>query len=151
MDCHEMSEQLLAAESLDHLSEEVENHLLDCPACRTRRDRLALALESLTLGLDEPADDMSTERIMGAIRREVEEADHPTPFRSWIIAGTLIITGLLGLRFSEVMNWLRQAVGPGIDVAMSLILGLFLTGYICMLVGSNLRRVQRLFRVRLRQ
>jgi hypothetical protein len=48
------------------------------------------------------------------------------------------------------MNWLRMAMGPGIDVAMSLILGIFLTAYICMLVGVNLRRVQRVLRVRLR-
>ena len=89
-----------------------------------------------------------TERVMEAVRREAAVEEQPTPFRNWIIAGTVLLGGLFGLRFSDVMNWLRNSFGPALDLAVGIILGLFLTAYICMLVASNLRRVRRVFRLR---
>lgn len=78
--------------------------------------------------------------------REVAEPHEPMPLRNWLVAGVLIFGGILGLHYSESFEWLRLAFGEAIDLAMGLILGVFLTTYLCLLVGSNLKRVQRLFR-----
>jgi hypothetical protein len=84
---------------------------------------------------------------MQAVRLESERPP-PASLRTWFIAGTFILGGLLGLRFSDVMTWLRASFGPFLDVTVSVILGLCLTGYICILVGTNLQRLMKILRIR---
>ncbi len=154
MECHDVTEFILSMDNATDLPSEVEQHLQSCPRCSQEFDQLARAVGSLRIESADLADSALTERVMFAVRGEAVRSealsadDQPTSLRNWIIVGTILLGGLLGLRFSEVMDWLRYSFGPAIDVAMSLILGVFLTGYICMLVASNLGRVLRLFRLR---
>lgn len=154
MDCRDVTEFILSMDNAEDLPTEVEQHLCGCPRCSREFEQLARAVGSLRIESVDLADPALTERVMLAVRSEVPGVDagpadeQPTSLRNWIIVGAIILGGLFGLRFSDVMNWLRHSFGPAIDVAMSLILGLFLTGYICMLVASNLGRVLRVFRLR---
>ena len=154
MDCRDVTEFILSMDNAEDLPMEVEQHLSRCPRCSREFHQLARAVGSLRIESVDLADPALTERVMRAVRSEAPGADavpadeQPTSLRNWIIVGTIILGGLLGLRFSDVMDWLRHSFGPAIDVAVSLILGLFLTGYICMLVASNLGRVLRVFRLR---
>lgn len=159
MECHDVTEFILSMDNSEDLPTEVEEHLSRCPRCSREFNRLARAVGSLRIESVDLADPVLTERVMRAVRSEAPTAaaagvdavtvdEQPTSLRSWIIVGTIILGGLFGLRFSDVMNWLRHSFGPAIDVAMSLSLGLFLTGYICILVASNLSRVRRVFRLR---
>ncbi len=154
MDCRDVTEFILSMDNSEDLPTEVEQHLCGCPRCSREFEQLARAVGSLRIESVDLADPALTERVMLAVRSETPGVDaapadeQPTSLRNWIIVGTIILGGLFGLRFSDVMNWLRHSFGPAIDVAMSLILGLFLTGYICMLVASNLGRVLRVFRLR---
>ena len=152
MDCREVTEYMLAADNNAPPPAAVRTHLETCPQCSKEFNRFTDAVAALLRDqLDETvADPAITERVMGAVRREMVAVgvEPPTALRSWIIAGTILLAGLLGLRFSEVMSWLRLSFGPAIDIAMSLILGTLLTAYICLLVGSNLDRVRRVLRLR---
>ena len=150
MECHDVTESVLSMDNTADLPAEVERHLQGCSRCRRELSQLARAVGSLRIEGVDPVDAALTERVMRAVKREALSADEqqPTSLRNWILVGTVLLGGLFGLRFSDVMDWLRHSFGPAIDVAMSLILGLFLTGYICMLVASNLNRVLRVFRLR---
>jgi len=154
MECHDVTDFMLSMDNTTELPIEVERHLQGCPRCRRELNQLAGAVGSLRIERVDPVDAVLTERVMRAVRRDAvrNEAlsadEQPTSLRNWILVGTVLLGGLFGLRFSDVMDWLRHSFGPAIDVAMSLILGLFLTGYICMLVASNLNRVRRVFRLR---
>jgi len=156
MDCRDVTEYLLAMDNNEPLSPEVARHVESCPRCAREYRVLVAAVSDLTHAADDPvpaADSALTLRVLDAVRAEAigtdaPDAPRPAPLRNWVIAGTLLLGGLLGLRFSDVMSWLRNSFGPAIDVAMSVILGVFLTGYICILVASNLGRVRRVLRLR---
>ncbi|MBU8914121.1 MAG: hypothetical protein KOO61_08875 [Spirochaetales bacterium] len=149
MDCRDMTEFMLSMDNTTDLPPEVEQHLRGCARCRREFDQWAVAVGSLRIESGGLEDSALTERVMRAVRNEAPRTEEqPTPLRNWIIVGTVLLGGVFGLRFSDVMDWLRTSFGPAIDVAMSLILGVFLTGYICMLVASNLSRVLRVFRLR---
>jgi hypothetical protein len=155
-------EYIVELDNGEALPRAVADHLSHCARCRAEAERLSGVLDSMQhdaacggaySGVSPSsygADLALTGRIMAAIVEEASgvAANQPTRLRSWIIVGALILVGVTGLRFSEVMTLLRQSVGPVIDVAMSVILGVFLTGYICMLVVSNMDRVLRIFRQR---
>lgn len=90
-------------------------------------------------------------RIMYAIRRQAAAiaADKElqlVAFRGWIVAGAVMLVGVFGLRFSNWMADLRATYGPSVDIATGLVMGLILTGYLCMLVVSNFDRGSRLLR-----
>jgi hypothetical protein len=163
MECRDVTEFMLVMDNDGVLPVAVQQHLQHCPNCRRGFEALSLAVSALSAEPAGARDPDLTDRVMRAVRseaggipavgwdlpdEEMESGEQPTSLRNWIIVGSVLVGGLFGLRFSDVMNWLRHSFGPAIDVAMSLILGVFLTGYICLLVGSNLGRVRRLFRVR---
>ena len=149
MDCRDMTEFMLSMDNTTDLPPEVEQHLRGCGRCSREFDQWAVAVGSLRIESGGLEDSVLTDRVMRAVRSEAPRTEEqPTPLRNWIIVGTVLLGGIFGLRFSDAMDWLRTSFGPAIDVAMILILGVFLTGYICMLVASNLRRVLRVFRVR---
>ena len=163
MECRDAMDLMLSLDNAGAPPPDLAAHLRGCARCRAEFGRLNAAVVALEIGhADSAATELTntvlTERIMEAVRHDaaavmtgdeaLSEEERPELFRNWIIAGTLLVAGLFGLRFSDVMDWLRNSFGPTIDVAMSLILGVFLTGYICMLVGSNLRRVRRALRLR---
>ncbi len=150
MDCRDVMEYVFKLDNDEALPAAVAQHLSTCESCRTHAEQLGEVLTGIQREWAVREDPDLTERIMSLVAREASGVAHdqPTRLRSWIIVGALILVGVTGLRFSEVMTMLRQSVGPIIDVAMSVILGIFLTGYICMLVGSNMGRVLRIFRHR---
>lgn len=156
MDCHDVDTFLMDMDNGEPIPAGVAHHLESCARCRAVVARMNAASQALFMDFSaggEAIDDALCERVMGAIRDEAaaeHATDPPTSLRNWVIIGTVLFAGLLGLRFSEVMVSLRTALGPGIDVAMSVILGVFLTSYLCILVASNLRRVGRILGVRLR-
>ncbi len=151
MTCREALRELLALDSDQKPRQELAAHLARCERCRREEAKLRFAMMALRPPERRRTDDELTSRIMTAIRAEpsphgVAEPHEPMPLRNWLVAGVLIFGGILGLHYSESFEWLRLAFGEAIDLAMGLILGVFLTTYLCLLVGSNLKRVQRLFR-----
>lgn len=151
MTCREALRKLLALDANQDPEQELVAHLSGCKGCRLEEAKLRLAMMALRSPDCLRTDDELTDRIMTAVQaepspHEVTEPHGPMPLRNWLLAGVLIFGGILGLHYSESFEWLRLAFGEAIDLAMGLILGVFLTTYLCLLVGSNLKRVQRLFR-----
>ncbi len=151
MTCREALRELLALDADQEPRQDLAAHLARCERCRQEEAKLRFALASLRVAERESTDEELTGRIMAATqaeppRHEAAEAHEPMPLRNWLLAGVLIVGGILGLHYSKSFEWLRLAFGEAIDLAIGLILGVFLTTYLCLLVGSNLRRVQRLFR-----
>ena len=156
MTCHDAIDSLLALDNNEPPRRDLASHLDACPACSREWTRLRAATRVLRFSETETFDDDSalTARIMESIRREprpvgtMADPHVQMPLRRWLLAAALLVAGVLGLEYSESLDWLRVSFGSTIDLAMGLILGLFLTIFLCMLVGSNLKHVQRLFRVR---
>ncbi len=90
-----------------------------------------------------------TEQVMRAIHQAAaspHDLDPKLSLGGWAVGGAVIIAGFVVVQFNKVVDWLRGFFGPGIDVALAMILGIALTVYLLMLVGSNLRAVRRVWR-----
>ena len=105
------------------------------------------------------ADPFLTARIMEAVRVEAaRQLQDPVPdmprriarLPGWTMAGAIILSSLVLIHFSKVVAYLRDSMGNTIDVSLGIILGIVLTIYISLLVGSNLPKVQRILRLRIR-
>ena len=154
MTCHDALETMLALDNNEPPRPALVAHLAACDACSREWVRLQAATELLRLAETEEDDPALTSRIMESVRREppplgaISDPHLRMPFRRWLAAAALLLGGVLGLEYSESLDWLRVSFGSTIDLAMGLILGLFLTIFLCVLVGTNLKYVQRLFGVR---
>ena len=157
MTCNEALNRLLSLDNGEQPDRETALHLTSCPGCLAQANRLRAALDSVleppAVASDPAASDAAlTNAIMTAVRSLPAVTTpgrlHAMPLRNWLFAGLLILGGTFGLQYSDSLDWLRVSFGPVIDLAIGLILGLVLTTYLCILVGSNLERVSRLFRLR---
>ncbi len=151
MTCREALRELLMLDADQDPYTELAAHLARCEQCRREEAKLRFAMMALRSPERRRTDDELTGRIMAAVLAEPAPGEPgtergPMPLRNWLAAGVLILAGILGLQYSDSFEWVRLAFGEAIDLAMGLILGVFLTTYLCLLVGSNLKRVQRLFR-----
>ena len=84
----------------------------------------------------------------GNAARETPSPEQRIRLPGWTAGGVVILASLVLIQFSKVVAYLRDTLGSVIDVSLGIMLGLALTIYICVLVGSNLRAVQRLLRLR---
>lgn len=166
MTCERARELIVDLDARAEPGPELARHLSGCAACRSLRDRLRRVEASSTLTSETTADAAHglpptsrdlTDRIMHAVTAEAADrgrvspasapASRPVGLRGWTVGGALILAGLVSIEFSDVVEWLRDAFGSVIDVALSTMLGIALTVYIMLLVGLNLRAVRRALRL----
>ena len=147
MECSKVMEVVLTQDNGAELSATVHEHLRECEQCRTQATLINGAIAALQQTTAKHEDTVLTNRIMSAIRNDAADLQ-PVALRGWVVVGAVMLAGLFGLRFSRWMADLRSALGPSVDIATGLVLGLLLTGYLCMLVASNFDRVSRVFRHR---
>lgn len=151
MNCDDIRATILDLDNHEALPEVVAEHLSDCDACRSFSEQMADAANLVRLPVALTANPELTARIMAAVRLEAESrlsrflgngVAPPFAIRGWLIVGTVILASLFLVPFSDILNTLRRSLGPGIDLALSLALGIGLTVYICVLVVSNHTKVE---------
>lgn len=112
-------------------------HLSACPACRARIEREAAAITAYRTGKADPRLPILEERVMAAIRLT------PRPrrvvlLRDWIVAGLVIALSMALIPLGEEFDLVKEAFGPRYAMPLSLVLGLVLTVYIAVFIGSHL-------------
>lgn len=177
MTCATALESMVTLDRGERPGTELQEHLNSCAACRAVYQRL-VAIETVVQVTPTPhggelrsareaatadaSEEALTARIMALVRAEAargagavgaaESSAEPARIRlpGWTAGGLIIIASLVLLPFSRVFAWLRSSMGAGLDVAIGTMLGLALTIYIMLLVGSNLPAVRRILRLRIR-
>lgn len=175
MTCARARELIVKLDAHEAPGPRLAHHLDDCEACSKLYDRLQRVETSAALGPEAsppttgeplPTSTDFTARVMRAVSAESRAArspacaDAPAPaeppdqrpvgLRGWTVGATIILAGVVAIEFSDAVAWLRCEFGSVIDVALGTMLGVALTVYILLLVGSNLRAVLRLLRPRIR-
>lgn len=150
MTCRRARKLILELDADEQPPEHLGEHLGSCARCRDLRARLVHVERNARLTPTTAPDPALTSRIMHAVRTQAhrpgEWAGTPVRLRGWAAGGTVIVASMVAVQFSEVVDWLQRALGPVIDVALGVMLGLALTIYVLVLVGSNLESVRRLLR-----
>jgi hypothetical protein len=164
MDCKEMLDRIIEAdgdESLPlfrHLA--LEFHLLICPRCSREFRRYRLGRELLSAAGQDPElkspglPDLSAS-IMAVILAESAGTSGPEDavsealsFRRWVITGCIIMISLVSVFFGLTFTELSAAAGFSLLVPMSLTIGIFISAYGALFIGSHLKELSERFGLR---
>jgi hypothetical protein len=129
-------------------------HFLHCPRCAAAAAALETAQSIMQAGFFPPAPALE-EAVMDAIRREaLDPGDVPAEitsppetvsFRSWVIAGFIILLSLssafFGLDFAEV----AEEGGSSFLIPVGLTVGMVVSVYGALFIGTHLKELSSRF------
>jgi hypothetical protein len=129
-------------------------HRLRCPRCARKIDALEMTRDFMKTGFFPPSPGFE-EPVMAALRDaeflEVHDAApdiHGVSFRSWVITGIIIVVSLsasfFGLDFAEI----SANHGLSFLLPVGLTMGIVVTGYGALFIGSHLKELSARFRLR---
>jgi hypothetical protein len=163
MDCKEMMNLIIEADGDEsfslfrHLA--LEFHLLICPRCSREFRHYRLGRELLSASCQDPELKSSSlpdfsDSIMAVILAESAEDSGPEDsmtealsFRRWVITGCVIMISLVSVFFGLTFTELSAASGFSLMVPMSLTIGIFISAYGALFIGSHLKELSERFRL----
>jgi hypothetical protein len=128
-------------------------HLFICPRCVREVKNLEEAQKILRTGFPLPPPDLE-ESIMARIYAEVPEAEEEhyeipagVPLKGWVITGIIILfslaTSFFGMDFAEI----AASEGSSFLIPVGLTIGVVVTGYGALFIGSHLKELSERFRL----
>jgi hypothetical protein len=128
-------------------------HILFCDSCAGDLSRLEHAREILRTGFIPPSPDFE-DAIMNSIY--AEEAEDSSVFdmpggvstRGWVIVGLLILFSLMTIFFGRDFLSIAKAQGSSFLLPLGITIGLIITAYGALFIGSHLKELMERFRLR---
>ncbi len=159
MQCRRATELLFRLDNNEPRPQELLDHLEQCPECR----RIAAGLDDAAAAVRwyspeesrAPATALlysaaTTRRIMSRIhqtspvRAASPDESSAVRFWFWLGGGVLLILGAAGFRYAIPYQFLADsAMGPAVDLAVTLATGIILTLYTGLFALGNWQRLQR--------
>lgn len=159
MQCRKATELLFRLDNNTPRPAELRHHLDHCPECRRVADALDDAAAAVRWYSPEEAQTpatallysaATTRRIMARVHRTQPEwtptvdENAAVGFWVWLGGGVLLILGAAGFRYANPYQFLAEsAMGPAVDLAVTLATGIVLTLYTGLFALGNRRRLQR--------
>ena len=130
-------------------------HLFFCPDCSRTYERLEASREILGEDFFPPAPDLE-ESIMRQVAAEdsgiFETNDAPAPVlpgglstRGWVIAGLIILVSLASAFIGMEFNSLAHSAGMSFLLPVGITIGIVLTSYGALFIGSHLKELREKF------
>ena len=126
-------------------------HLLYCPSCSAQINNLQCLEEIMKTDFLPPSPDFEGP-LMERLYEEacMEETDAPTGFslKGWVITGFFVLLSLsssfFGMNFTEIAD----AEGSSFLLPVGITIGIVLTGYGALFIGSHLKELSARLRLR---
>ena len=129
---------------------QVSLHLLFCPDCAQQVERFEVCRDMLRLDCMPPSPGLE-EKVMAMIAveqdEEAQEAEVPGGFstRGWVIAGLAMLVSLATAFFGLEFNKIALAAGMSFMIPVGITIGLALTSYGALFIGSHLKELMERF------
>ena len=157
LDCHTVMDSVYVYESdsdssltvLDHIR--IGLHLLLCPDCTRELRNLRCVEEIMKTDFFPPSPDYE-ELLMEQLFKEDMEENTDAPagfsFRGWVIIGFFVLLSLSSSFFG--INFIKIANSEGLSflLPLGLTIGMVLTCYGALFIGSHLKELSTRFRLR---
>ncbi|GHV63177.1 hypothetical protein AGMMS49587_12340 [Spirochaetia bacterium] len=134
-------------------------HCFFCPQCAREIERFEVSRDLLRDDFFPPAPDFE-DQVMAQIDREADEAGQDAwrpvfqeaaagvSFRSWVIAGLVMLVSLSTSFFGMDFVRVAQSLGSSFLLPVGLTIGVILTGYGALFIGSHLKELSDRFGLR---
>jgi hypothetical protein len=143
MNCEKIQRKFLEMDNRSIIPLSVQFHMLYCSKCR--RDIAYLNSQFLSLRSQAPfqMDRNRVEDIMLAVFKSDARYDHHVSGFQWGFVGFIILVSLFIIPFSNSFGWLRNYFGAGLEIPLSIVLGLVFSAYALAGIFSNLDELKK--------
>lgn len=143
MNCEKIQNRFLEMDNCSRIPLSVQAHMLYCSRCR--RDITVLSKKFASLRSQEPfaMDRDLCEKIMRDVFLSRTRYEHHVSGFQWGAAGSIILISLVLIPFSDTFVWLRARFGTGLELPVSIVLGLFLSIFVLAGIFSNLDELKK--------
>ncbi|MBP7585981.1 MAG: hypothetical protein KBA61_18195 [Spirochaetes bacterium] len=141
MRCDTFIQRYTALDNLEKPGPMMRLHALRCDRCRAEASRMDGAARLVrTMEPDLLRDDLTT-RIMAGIRFSGTVYGRKVSIFNWVSAEILLLAALVLVQFSEPRIWLVNQLGRGFEMALSVSLGVLITLFSALLVGTHMKEL----------
>jgi hypothetical protein len=143
MNCETTQKRFLEMDNRSIIPVSVQFHMLFCSKCR--RDIAYLNSQFASLRDEAPfsMDRDRCEEIMRTVFSSGVRYDQHVSGFQWSAVGLVILVSLFVIPLSNSFGWLRNFFGPGLEIPLSIVLGLVFTAYALAGIFSNLEVLKK--------
>lgn len=139
MKCETFIEKYTALDNLQGPGFLMRLHLLGCARCRKEAVRLDAVYRRVKMMEPDLLRGDLSERIMSAIRFSGVPYGKKVSMANWVSAWSLLVASFFLVQFSEPRMWLGDQLGRGLEMALSVCLGVLITIFSAVFVGAHMR------------
>ncbi|MDR1429007.1 MAG: peptidoglycan-binding protein [Spirochaetaceae bacterium] len=140
----------------------IDAHIFFCPRCARELRRWQLGRDLLSASCQDPAltiGGFELPDISGAVMGDILAESGETPdtasggaevlsFRRWVVAGCVIVVSLVSVFFCFDFTELSAASGLSLMIPMGVTIGIIISAYSALFIGSHLKELSQRFRLR---
>lgn len=143
MNCENIQQRFLEMDNHSRIPLSVQFHTLYCSRCRHDIAMLTERFESLSAEAPFTIDRDMCEQIMLEVFRSKKQYEHHVSGLQWSVVGTILLISLFAIPFSNSFGWLRNYFGAGLEIPISIVLGLSLSIYALAGIFSNMESLKK--------
>jgi len=152
MSCEKIMDRVYEQEDVSAFGQvRIGLHLFACPDCAQRAERLELCQDVLRRDFLPPSPKLE-DTVMAAIAEEegafdAKEAVVPGGFSlgGWVVAGLVLLVSLTTVFFGMEFNNIALAAGMSFMIPIGITVGIVLTCYGALFIGSHLKKLSERF------
>jgi hypothetical protein len=143
MNCESTQKKFLEMDNGSRIPVSVMIHTLYCSRCRHIISELSGRFASLRSEAPFDMDRDLCEQIMLDVFRSNVQYEHSVSGLQWGVAGTIILVSMFLIPFSDSFGWLRHYFGRGLEIPVSIVLGLALSIFALAGIFSNMEQIKK--------
>jgi hypothetical protein len=143
MNCEKIQNRFLEMDNRSRIPLSVQAHMLYCSKCRRDITELTNRFASLRTQAPFAMDRDVCEKIMVDVFISRAKYEHHVSGFQWGAVGAIILISLFLIPFSDSFGWLRIRFGTGLEIPISIALGLTFSIYALAGIFSNLEGLKK--------
>jgi hypothetical protein len=143
MNCESIQQRFLEMDNGSRIPLSVQFHTLYCPRCRHDIAMLNERFESFRSTTPFTLDRDRCEQIMLEVFLSKVQYEHHVSGLQWGIVGSILLISLFAIPFSNSFGWLRTYFGSGLEIPISIVLGLSFSIYALAGIFSNMESLKK--------
>ncbi len=143
MNCEKIQQKFLEMDNRSRVPLSVQFHILHCSKCR---HDIAVLSEQFSLLRSDTAFDLDRDRceqIMREVFFSKVQYEHHVSGLQWGVVGSILLVSLFAIPFSHSFGWLRGQFGSGLEIPISIVLGLSFSIYALAGIFSNMDSLKK--------
>jgi hypothetical protein len=143
MNCKKAQNLFMEMDNRESLPVPLSVHMFLCPRCRHMVKTLGESLASLQQDAPFAMRYDLSDQIMKSVLNSDMRYEHNVSIFKWTAAGSLILMSMALIPFSNSFEWLRRYFGTGLELPMSIVLGMILSTYASIAIFSNMEELKK--------